>query len=795
MPRVERGTTELARKSRSGPAAPAKRPGRRLTRDEKAAAHDRLLSAILAQAAEAIIVYDGNGRLTFANAAARRLALREPVGTGLADSQAVWGQSRDERGRPVPLDRWSVAKALKGRTTRGRRRRMVRPDGTHYDILVSASPIRDARRRIEGAVAILADITGQTRAEAALQEGEARLRRIIEDTPIGLALIGADGRYRLVNPALCRILGYREDELLKMTFHDVTHPDERERHRRSWRDALAGDARTYVREKRYVRKDGAVVHVLVNVSVVRDDAGKALYTISQHLDRTERVRAKEALERSEARFRAFVEHSPAQISIKDTDGRYLVFGPRRADKWGVRPEDAIGKTVRDILPKEVADRFAAQDREVVETGRVLETEEVHSMPGGRYVSHSIKFPIRDAQGDVTAIGVISADITARKQAEEALERSQARFQAFVDHSPAQINIKDTQGRYVVFSAMSARRWGFPPEHALGKTPRELFPEEIADRYAAQDRIVLESGRTVVEEVAVPVAGVPRVLLITKFPVLDMRGAVSAVGSVAIDITERKQAEVALRQAKVDAELANRAKTEFIAHMSHELRTPLNSIIGFSHMLRHQVFGPLGHAKYAEYAADIGDSGAYLLELINDVLDVSKIEAGELDVVTEEIDVAKAVDACVRMVRDRARRSQLVLKRELDAGLPRLFGDERRIRQILLNLLSNAVKFTPAGGLVRIRGFLDPSGGMVLQVVDTGLGIAPEDIPRLLAPFSKVRDPYVRGQEGTGLGLHLAKSLAELHGGRLDIESERGRGTTVSVRLPRERLGAKAEPAA
>ncbi len=253
-----------------------------------------------------------------------------------------------------------------------------------------------------------------------------------------------------------------------------------------------------------------------------------------------------------------------------------------------------------------------------------------------------------------------------------------------------------------------------------------------------------------------------------------------------DISERKRAEEALNRAKEEAELANRAKTDFLANMSHELRTPLNSVIGFSDMLKSECFGPLGDPRYREYAEDINESGCHLLAVISDILDVSKIEAGVMEVSEENVLVGAAVESCVRMVNERAEKGRVALSVKVSDDLPVLRADSRQVKQILLNLLSNAIKFTPAGGGIAISAGVGDSREVVLRVSDSGIGIAAGKIPRVLEPFGQAGDILTRNHEGTGLGLSLAKSLIELHGGTLTLESELERGTTVTVRFPPER---------
>ncbi|HSK39847.1 MAG TPA: PAS domain-containing sensor histidine kinase, partial [Arenibaculum sp.] len=254
-----------------------------------------------------------------------------------------------------------------------------------------------------------------------------------------------------------------------------------------------------------------------------------------------------------------------------------------------------------------------------------------------------------------------------------------------------------------------------------------------------------------------------------------------------DITKRKEAEAALRLAKEQADFANRAKSEFLANMSHELRTPLNAIIGFSEIIKDEMFGPAGRQEYVEYARDIHDSGRLLLALINDILDMSKIEAGKKELQDTVIDVARVAQSCVRLMRPRADGSGITLATEVPESLPFVRAEERALTQIVNNLLSNAVKFTPEGGRVTLSAVVDEDGGLAIRVADTGIGMAVDDLPKALAPFGQVESSLSSKTQGTGLGLPLVVALTELHGGTFDIDSIPGSGTTATVRLPNDRV--------
>ena len=257
------------------------------------------------------------------------------------------------------------------------------------------------------------------------------------------------------------------------------------------------------------------------------------------------------------------------------------------------------------------------------------------------------------------------------------------------------------------------------------------------------------------------------------------GALRNTISVSRDVTQRTNRELEVKAAQERAESANKAKSRFLANMSHELRTPLNAVIGFTDLMRQRTFGPLGNERYEEYATLIYDSGQLLLDLISDMLDMAKIEAGRLELNYERVDVNGTVEDCVRMLRDRAENSGL----ELTLSLPKeplfLIADRRAVKQVLLNLLTNAIKFTPAGGHVGVNVRYG-DGLATITVRDTGVGIPAHELPRLGNPFEQVNSDPMLAKGGSGLGLALVRALMEKHGGTLSVDSEEGVGTTVRV---------------
>jgi len=495
----------------------------------------------------------------------------------------------------------------------------------------------------------------------------------------------------------------------------------------------------------------------------------------------EQRRSERALRESEARFRGFMDHAPFSMLVKDLEGRFLMVNRGIEATWQKTAAEILGRRVRDLSQGAGVDVVEAMDREVVETGRAV-TREVHFADLGEEWNYEVKFPIKDSAGRIIAIGGVAVDISDKKKAELALQASEARFRGFMEHAPVEMVVKDLEGRYVMISRAVEEIWDKTATEILGRRSSEITPSAGATIAEAMDREVIETGRSVAKEIHFP-GWRSEWAYAVKFPIKDADGRVVAIGSVALDFTEKKHTEQELMHAKEQAELANRAKSQFLANMSHELRTPLNAILGFSEIICKQLYGPVGAHKYLEYARDIWDSGEHLLGIVNSVLDTSKIEAGSFELNEGPCDIAEIVDVAMRMVEERAHHAGLLLEHRVAPGLRPILADERVCRQILLNLLSNAVKFTPAGGRVTAIAEVAPDGSLLMQVIDNGIGIAPADIDKVFHRFSQVDSSYARRHSGTGLGLHLTKKLTELHGGTIRLDSEIALGTTVSVTLP------------
>jgi PAS domain S-box-containing protein len=515
-------------------------------------------------------------------------------------------------------------------------------------------------------------------------------------------------------------------------------------------------------------------------------------------DITARKQALNSLEDSVAWLRGIMDTVVDGLITIDDGGTVLSFNPAAERIFGWPAADVVGRSVDMLMPEQypagheghIARYLTTGERRVIGIGREIE---------GRRHDGS-EFPLELAvtemchDGMTTFIGVVR-DITDRKRVEGALVDSERRFraqafqlQAIIDNMAQGVVVFDGTDTLSAINDVSRRMLELPEDAVVaGRTSFHQFLtlfadgaedefESIGSRLAAvrrQSALVFEHTRP---------SGV----------VFEVRSTVMPGGGFILtftDITERKKHEDALRDAAEAAERGNRAKATFLANISHELRTPLNAIIGFSELMTHEIFGPLEPINYRHYVDDIHESGMHLLELINDILDMSKAEAGMTDLDETLVDVAAIVRSSVRMMARRAETAHISLAEDLPRDLPPLKADERRVRQIVLNLLSNAVKFTEDFGRVTVRVALVPDG-MAVAVTDTGIGMTAEDLQRVMEPFVQVDTRLSRKYEGTGLGLPLTHALVVAHGGTLTLDSTPGVGTTATVMFPKARVVAE-----
>jgi len=455
---------------------------------------------------------------------------------------------------------------------------------------------------------------------------------------------------------------------------------------------------------------------------------------------------------------------------------------------GLEKEEILGQTVDELFSLAGAQYMNASLDVCAQKKSPVTIPASPSFPGNMKISGFWVHPVFDGD-DVQFLDVLAHPSAVDSSIIER-ERDDALLllTSIFDASEVGILVFDRQRRIVKINDSFERIFGWDRKDTLGKDFVEFLPED--DQTAAQDNykeFIKRGERTSGEAQIICKDGGMANTLYTTVSLELSHGRRFQVTTL-VDITKRKQMEYSLRFAKDQADAANSAKSAFLANMSHELRTPLNAIIGFSEMIMTEAFGPLGHAKYNEYSADVHLSAKHLLEIINEVLDMSKIEAGRVELAEQDIDLEKLFSTVLRLFRSRLEQTNLRIKMSCEEGLPKLKADPRLLRQILINLITNSIKYSNKNGKIDLDVKMNNDGEVVMTVSDDGVGIPADQIQNAMEPFGQIHDPTKASiYQGTGLGLPLSKAMTELHGGRFRLQSVEGEGTTVIVIFPEKRV--------
>jgi PAS domain S-box-containing protein len=693
--------------------------------------------------------------------------------------------------------------------------RFLRPDGKIAYIYESAEKIRDEANRVVQIVGTIQDVTDQRLADIALRESEAKLKLGYRIAKMGHWAFDASAGDASEAPYIwsdeaAEIFGVSPEELGRMGvgFYDrFIHHDDRDDLRKLDREFLSSGSLGYTQEYRVLRPDGDVRHVLESAEKRLDPAGRVVQVNGIVQDVSGLRRSAIAMRRVERQMRRAYRlaklgywywESP-DGKTEDVNASQLsdeiceIFGADRDQLHWDNGRDFCEHFVHSDDREMVLQVFKDFDQGVVDHYN-MNYRVTHPSGEIRHV-RSVSERVRDEHGrPLYGIGIIQ-DLTEVKAAEATMRRSeyQLRRAQRVARLYCWHTEEDPQGaRRIVFDhefyTEILQRVPEPPisslvdfidrfvhpDDRLRLLPiGTAFAREEIDSYSMEYRMLRPDGSMIYIRSAGERMRDPDGNAVQLFGALQ-------------DVTDLKQHEQELIETKNEAELANRSKSEFLTNMSHELRTPLNAIIGFSQVIRDQLFGS-DQSRYVDYARDIHESGLMLLDLINDILDVSKLEAGKHVLYEEELAVGEVINVCLNMMKSRAAEGAVKLSAAGFDALPRVWAEERGMKQVLLNLLSNAVKFTPRNGAVKIEGGLTKDGGVAVAVIDTGIGIPSDVLPHLFRPFRQGDNSISRQFGGSGLGLAISRRLVELHNGRIEVESQPGKGTTVTITLPAERV--------
>jgi PAS domain S-box-containing protein len=661
---------------------------------------------------------------------------------------------------------------------------------------VFVSSVQEPYRRLDGELAENRRITGELRIASRYT------RSLIEASLDPLVTISAGGKITDVNIATERATGRTREELVGTDFSDYfTEPEKaREGYRQVFSQGFVTDYALAIRHK-----DGHIIDVLYNASVYRGEEGYVLGVFAVARDVTRRKQAEEALRQLSLRNALILDSAGEGIYGLNTDGQCTFANPASAELLGFSVEEIVGKKTHALFHHTKADGAPFPEAEcpiqkAYKSGAIHRGADVYwKKDGGRVEVEYISTPIME-NGVVSGAVVVFRDITELKRAEMALRASEHFLDRVVEHIPNMLFVKEAKGlTFVRFNKAGEELLGYSRDDLAGKSDYDFFSREQAELFTSKDREIIRRGvlEDIPEEPITTRTHGLRYLHTRKIPIFSEDGAPLYLLGISEDITERKQAEEELRRykdhleeevqqrtsdlvlARNAAEAANRAKSVFLANMSHELRTPLNAILGFSRLLHNE---PQLSAEQRETLDIINRSGEHLLSLINDVLEMAKIEAGRVELEVAPLDLGSLVRDVTDMMHVRAQEKGLRLLIEQSSEFPRFIkGDESRLRQILINLVGNAVKFTRQGGVtLRLGRKPDNPGRLLIEVEDTGIGIKLEDQKKLFHPFVQLGD--MAEQKGSGLGLTITRQYVELMGGTINFESTFGKGSIFRVDL-------------
>lgn len=590
-----------------------------------------------------------------------------------------------------------------------------------------------------------------------------------------------------------------EDYLKERTAH-------RRRLKGSYEFKLSSGKWVSVRERR--TSDGGIVAIQTDITEFkrieeslrksRDELELRIHERTRQLreEVEERKRTMAALRVSEQRLRDMTEAVADWQWETDEKLRYTYFSDSARKALQIDPARMIGKTRSSLVASSFDDlqseKWLQHADDLKNFRPFRDFQYAYKHPEGFILHLRVSGkPVFDEKGKFTGYRGSGSNITAQIEAETIAASAQRQLNDAIEGISDALILFDSDDRMVmcnsryreIFSPIDDKLvpgLEFKELSRLVSKSRIFTQADVSPEKWLKERLARHKKENMRYEQSLNNG---RWVNVTEYPTSD-----GGILILLTDITELHQSEEELRKARDQAEVANRAKSDFLAGMSHELRTPLNAIIGFSDAMRTELFGPIGQPRYIEYLDNIHDSGIHLLQLINDILDISKIEAGVTELNESWFLISPAIDRALRLVKSRAVEGSVSLSKNIPRKLPLLCGDERRFLQVVLNILTNAIKFTPGGGKVKIIAKLENNGDMVIRISDTGMGIKKADLKKVMTEFGQVNNNLAKPKEGTGLGLPLSKGLMEMHGGTLSLESKIRVGTVASLRFPAHRVG-------
>jgi PAS domain S-box-containing protein len=630
----------------------------------------------------------------------------------------------------------------------------------------------------------------------------------IDRTDNAVFITDPEGVIQYTNPGFEKVYGYKSEEVLGKTprvLKSGVIPDEQYKH--FWATLLNGG--TVSGELINKTKDGRIISVSGTNSPILDENGKILGFLAVHQDISERKKSEEALSKSEADLRALFSAMEDIVLVYDQDGRYVRIAPTNPSRLIKPPEELLGQLIHDVFPKETADRFLSAIKQTLESGETSQLEYVLTVGNETYW-----FLANLSKLDEGNVFWVARDITERKKSEEAIRRRNEYLAVSAEIGKLVTSTLDLNSIFARTVNLINERFNAVLREATGLAGAEMKERRHTlqlNEKSIVGKVTLDGQAVIVNDVTVNPLHKPNPLLpetraeaaiplrignriigaidiqsktVDAFTEDDVAVLQTLADQVAVAIDNARSFELS-QEAVMEMREIDRLKSQFLANMSHELRTPLNSIIGFSRVIIKGIDGPVTELQQQDLTA-IYNSGQHLLGLINDVLDLSKIEAGKMELAFDEVNIADVTSSVLSTMSGLIKDKPIQMKRIIEPNLPTVRADAIRVRQVMINLLSNASKFTDEGDiLVEVGLKPGPTGRNELRVsvTDSGPGIAKQDQTKLFQAFSQVDDSPTRKTGGTGLGLSICQHIINMHGGRIWVDSDLGKGSTFHFTLP------------
>lgn len=660
---------------------------------------------------------------------------------------------------------------------------LIRPDGSESPIDDSAAPIKLDDGRIHGSVLVFRDVSKRRAFEAQLQESEQTFRALFDSAPIGIVHTSMDGKLMRVNRRFCEILKMSEKELIGISFHSITHPDDLQQNRELVSPMMNGQQESFTMNKRYRNLRGESIWVNISSRVIREYSGKPTSIISAVTDISEQ----RAAEETRVRMSAIVRASNDAIITKDLNGIVTSWNAAATKLFGYSESEMVGSPIFKVVPegKRSEELDLLRRSSLLEEIEPLRTERLHR--DGTHVEVLLKVaPLVDADGKLLGISTIAKDLTAESRSAMELRESEHRFRMLADNMSQFAWMANPKGEVYWYN----KRWydytGTTLESMRGWGWKQVHHPDHVDRIVESIQRSWDSGEPWEETFPIrSKEGQYRWFLSRALPIRDANGNITHWFGSNTDITELIENEEKLEKARITAEMATKARGEFLANMSHEIRTPMTAILGHTEILADHLTNP----DDLQSVETIQRNGKFLLQIINDILDLSKIDSGKFEIEQIAISPSEILNEIRSLLDVRAAEKQIAFQVHLDGSIPNTIQtDPIRLRQILVNLVGNAIKFTDSGRVDLYCRYDRSRNAMVFRIIDTGIGIDAEVLPNLFQPFVQADASSTRAFEGTGLGLAISKRLAEMLGGTILVESQRNVGSVFSLEIDCGQIG-------